>query len=364
LSENNNTNQFVKKLAEREGVSEKKIKEIIIDSFRKSYCQGENVEADLHFEFDTGLLVYRTYKIVEKVNHSGKEIEENNELLKENKVKDKTLFLPLDIKNLSISLNNEIKKQLRKDIVEIQGEKQYKEYKLLQGELVRGSIQNYQDDYYMVNLGKGIGYWEKKEWILPEKPRLGQSFYFLLKEVREKVEKDVPQIIVTRQDDLFLRKLLELEIPEIKEKIIVIRQILRVPGLLSKLVVESKKMGVDPLGTCIGKNAERIRTISRSIYPERLDIAPWLEDKRAMLFNLLSPAKVVSLVERGNDWDIIVPQKKVSLLLEHQGRVLKVIGKYLEKNIHVRILEELEKEKNVIIVWNGNLNFDDYQKLQ
>jgi hypothetical protein len=158
LSENNNTNQFVKKLAEREGVSEKKIKEIIIDSFRKSYCQGENVEADLHFEFDTGLLVYRTYKIVEKVNHPGKEIEENNELLKENKVKDKTLFLPLDIKNLSISLNNEIKKQLRKDIVEIQGEKQYKAYKLLQGELVRGSIQNYQDDYYMVNLGKGIGY--------------------------------------------------------------------------------------------------------------------------------------------------------------------------------------------------------------
>ena len=158
MTENNNTNQFVKKLAEREGVSEKKIKEIIIASFRTSYCQGENVESDLHFEFDTGLLVYRTYKIVEKVNHSGKEIEENNELLKENKVKDKTLFLPLDITDLSISLNNEIRKQLRKDIREIQGEKQYEFYKSYQGKLVRGNIQDFQENYYIVNLGKGIGH--------------------------------------------------------------------------------------------------------------------------------------------------------------------------------------------------------------
>lgn len=229
---------------------------------------------------------------------------------------------------------------------------------------MRGSIQNYQDNYYVVNLGKGIGHWEKKEWILPEKPRLGQSFCFLIKEVREKVEKDVPQIIVTRQDVLFLRRLLESEVPEIKKGIISIREILRVPGLISKLIVESKERGVDPLGTCIGQGAERIRTISRLIYPERLDIATWSEDKRVMLFNLLSPSKVVSLIERGNDWDIVVPQKKISLLLEHQGQVLKEIEKFLGIKIHVKILEDLEQERNTIIVWNGNLNFDEYQKLQ
>jgi transcription termination/antitermination protein NusA len=137
--------------------------------------------------------------------------------------------------------------------------------------------------------------------VLPEKPRLGQNFYFLIREVREKLEKDSPQIVLTRQDDLFLRKLLELEIPEIKEGIIIIRQILRIPGLLSKLVVESKRTGLDPLGTCLGKDAERIRTICRLIYPERLDIVPWSEDKKQLLFNFLSPAKVVSLTERGND---------------------------------------------------------------
>ena len=119
MNENSNTQQFIKQLAEREGVSEEKIKEIIIDSFCKSYCQGENAEAELHFEFDSGLSVYRLYKIVETINDPKKEITEDNKLLKEGQVKDNNLLLPLDTKNLSFSLSHEIKNRLRKDVEEI-----------------------------------------------------------------------------------------------------------------------------------------------------------------------------------------------------------------------------------------------------
>ncbi|MEG7978409.1 MAG: hypothetical protein NY202_00345 [Mollicutes bacterium UO1] len=119
MTENSNTNQFIKQLAEREGVSEEKIKEIIIDSFRKSYCQGENVRAELYFEFDSGLSVYRRYKIVDQVNDREKELTKNNELLKEGQTKDNNFLLPLDIKNLSLSLNQEIKNRLHKDVEEI-----------------------------------------------------------------------------------------------------------------------------------------------------------------------------------------------------------------------------------------------------
>jgi len=71
-----------------------------------------------------------------------------------------------------------------------------------------------------------------------------------------------------------------------------------------------------------------------------------------MLFNLLSPVKIVSLLEKKDSWDIIVPQKKVSLLLENQGKVLKMVNEFLglERKIHVQVLEELEKENNSIIV--------------
>jgi hypothetical protein len=119
LNENSNTQQFIKQLAEREGVSEEKIKEIIIGSFRVSYCQGENTNAELHFEFDSGLSVHRLYKIVETVNEPEKEITKDNKLLKEGQIRNGNLLLPIDIKNFSFSLNQEIKNRLRKEIEEI-----------------------------------------------------------------------------------------------------------------------------------------------------------------------------------------------------------------------------------------------------
>jgi NusA N-terminal domain len=159
LTENSNTtHQLIKKLAEREGVPEEKIEEIIIDSFHNSYCQGENVGADLHFEFDTGLSVYRTYKIVEKVNNPEKEIEKDSKLLKKSKVKDDTFFLPLDIKKFSFSLSSEIRRQLKRDLGGIKEERQCELFKPLERELVRGNIQSYQENYYVVNLGKGFGH--------------------------------------------------------------------------------------------------------------------------------------------------------------------------------------------------------------
>jgi len=159
LTENNNTQQFIKQLAEREGVSEEKIKKIIIDSFRKSYCRGEDVGAELYFEFDSGLSVYRRYKIVEKINDPQREITADNELLKGGQIKNDDFFLPLDVKNLSVSLNQEIKSRLRKDVGEISWERQYKLYKPQQGEVVKGVIKSIQEkEYYVVDLGKGNGY--------------------------------------------------------------------------------------------------------------------------------------------------------------------------------------------------------------
>lgn len=160
MTENNNntTHQLVKKLAEREGVTEETIKKIITESLRRSYCQGENTEADLFFDFANELLVYRTYQIVSEVNNPKKEIAKGDELLKTGQVKDNIFFLPLDIKNLPLDINYEIKKQLHKDIGKIHEERNYKLFKSLQGELVWGSVQDIQENYYVVNLGKGLGY--------------------------------------------------------------------------------------------------------------------------------------------------------------------------------------------------------------
>jgi N utilization substance protein A len=103
-------------------------------------------------------------------------------------------------------------------------------------------------------------------------------------------------------DDLFMRKLLEQEIPQIKKDIIAIHDILRLPGLISKVMVKKgkeaieKRIDIDPAGTCIGKSGEKAKNISSLIYPERIDFADWSEDKRKLLSKLLSPVKPVKLI--------------------------------------------------------------------
>jgi hypothetical protein len=153
-----NIYQFIKSLAEREGVSEDRIKEIIVESFQRSYCKEENSRAELSFEFSDGLSVYRIYQIVEKVSDSEKEITKDNELLKKGKVKDNKLFFPLDVENFSISLSNEIEKQLLGSLEEIGQGRQFKIFKPLQGQIVEGVIKGTQGNYYLIKLKKGIGY--------------------------------------------------------------------------------------------------------------------------------------------------------------------------------------------------------------
>ena len=143
--------------------------------------------------------------------------------------------------------------------------------------------------------------------MLPEVPRLGQRFYFLIKEVREKSEKNLPQIILTRLDELFLRRLLEREIPEIKKDIITIRDILRLPGLASKVIVEKgpeaikKGLKIDPAGTCIGEGGERAKSVSRLVCPELVYIVPWFEDKAKLLSKLLLPVRLIRINQQGDN---------------------------------------------------------------
>lgn len=356
MTENNNTQQFIEQLANSKGVSEEKIKEIIIDSFCTSYCKGENTGAELHFKFNSGLSVYRRYKIVETIKEPEKEITKDNKLIKEGKIEDDNFLLPIDIKNLPPSLDQEFKNHLLKGVEKISWVRQYKLYKPQQGEIIKGIIKSTQEEnYYSVDLGQGTGHWKKSEWKLRDEPRLGQHFWLLIKEVREMPTEDTPQIILTRFDDLFMRKLLEKEIPQIKRGIIVVHDILRLPGLISKIMVEKgkavfeKRIDIDPAGTCIGKGGEMARSISGLIYPERIDFADWSEDKKKLLPKLLSPVKLVKLIIKNEkEWEIIVHHQKAALLLQHEGKILKKISDYLGVKIHVKILEEMEKEDKVL----------------
>ncbi|WNE41157.1 MAG: Transcription termination/antitermination protein NusA [Mycoplasmataceae bacterium] len=199
----------------------------------------------------------------------------------------------------------------------------------------------------------GNGYWEKSEWKKSRREaRLGQHLYFLIKEVKEKSENKTPQIILTRSEDLFIQRVLEQEIPQLKMGIIAIRDILRIPGLISKVIVEKGKIAIerniniDPTGTCIGEKGAKIKVVSELVKPERIDIATWTQDKKKMLLNLISPVDPIKLIiKKEKEWEIIIPKEKTSLLLQHGGEMMKKISDYLDVKIHLKTLEEMEGDE-------------------
>jgi hypothetical protein len=157
---NNNTIELIKKLAEREGMNYTEAKETIKNSFVKTYCQGENSESELHFNFDPEFEVYRVYKIVDEVKDSQKEISKNNSVIKNGEIKGDKFFLPLNTNNFEIPTTkiNELKKQVKKDFEKKTSERRIEDYNEIfeNKELVEGFIRNSQEDYYLVELSNNV----------------------------------------------------------------------------------------------------------------------------------------------------------------------------------------------------------------
>ncbi len=293
-----NTYELVSQLAKREGIEPARVIEIITQSFKDAYG-GQEKDKSVEICFNTAkesFTAYKAYEVVQEVNNPDNEVASNDERLNNGiKVVNDRAFLPIDLKNLPKFIAYRIRKNIEKFIQEIRKEKQYYNFLPLRGEIVTGHIQSIQENFCIINLGKGLGYWDKKEWNFEDKNYLGKNMRFLLVEVQEKA--DLRQLVLSRRGESFLRKLFELEIPEIKEGIIEIRKVLRTPGLASKVIVGSENPRIDPVGACIGKQGARIKSIIKEVRRERIDLVAWNENKRKLLFNLISPVEVISIVE-------------------------------------------------------------------
>jgi len=149
-------------------------------------------------------------------------------------------------------------------------------------------------------------------------------------------------IILTRREERFLHKLLEIEIPEIAQKKVIIQTILRLPGKISKIIVRSLEPLPNLLGTCIGQKGEKIQNIVQEMGSERIELVEWQEDKDKMLIKLLSPLKEkdISIYQLPNHKSkiVVVPTQKKSLILSFKGQLLRLIENYLNLPVKIQIL--------------------------
>ena len=166
----------------------------------------------------------------------------------------------------------------------------YEEFAGREGDVVTGIVQQSERRYTLLDLGKVEALLPQAEQVPSEPYRNGERLKGYITEVRKGSKG--PQIVVSRTHPGLLKKLFELEVPEIAEGIVEIRAVAREPGHRSKIAVSSNEPAVDPVGACVGPKGSRVRNVVTELRGEKIDVVPWSADPATFVANALQPAKV------------------------------------------------------------------------
>jgi N utilization substance protein A len=219
---------------------------------------------------------------------------------------------------------------------EAEREMVYEEFSNREGDIVSGLVQRVDARHVIVDLGKTEGILPPTEQVRAEHYRPGQRMKFYLVEVHR--SNRGPQLILSRTHRNLLKRLFELEVPEIYKGVVEIRSIAREPGYRSKVAVAAQQDGVDPVGSCVGLRGIRIQNIVNELDGERIDVVQWDPDPARFVANALSPAQVasVSTSEEDNTASVVVPDRQLSLAIGKEGQNARLAAKLTGWRIDIR----------------------------
>ena len=230
----------------------------------------------------------------------------------------------------------------------------FTEFNERKGEIVSGIIQKADGNIVVVDLGKLEGVMPLKEQIPTEKYHVNQKIRAVVVSV-EKGLKGSPQVIISRSSPEFVRKLFELEIPEIYEGLIEIKSVSRDAGSRCKVAVYSQNENIDPVGSCVGQKGIRIQNIINELNGEKIDVIEWDQDPMLYISAALLPAQVlaVDIKEQEKFAQVIVPDDQLSLAIGKAGQNARLAAKLTSWKIDIKsesqfrkILEEAAKAEN------------------
>lgn len=218
-----------------------------------------------------------------------------------------------------------LRQTLQSKILELQKEAIYNKFKDLEGELVTGEVyQTWSRETLLLDD-------EKNELLLPKNQAIPGDFFRKGETIRAVIanvdnNNNNPKITVSRTNENFLRRLFELEVPEIHDGLINIRAVARIPGERAKIAVESYDDRIDPVGACVGVKGSRIHGIVRELRNENIDVIPFTSNPSLFIQRALSPAKVSSirLDEESKKAEVFLKPDQVSLAIGKQGLNIKL----------------------------------------
>ena len=244
------------------------------------------------------------------------------------------------------------KQTLNQKIREIEKDLVYNEYTELLGEIVVGDIYQIRKSDILINHNKNELFLPRQEQKPFERYKKGETIRAIVKEVKK--TNSGPVIIVSRADDMFLRRLFEIEIPEIYDGIIEIKAIAREPGERAKVAVESQDNRIDAVGACVGMKGVRIHAIVRELNNENIDVINYTDDTELFIQRALAPAKLKNIEIDGDEMKAVVSadSDQVSKIVGRNGvnirLAIKLTGYEIEVLREERPFEEYEEDIELI----------------
>ena len=331
------------------------IEAALVTAYKRNFdVNSDNVKITLNKE--TGEThVYEELEVVENVEDDKTQIslEDARKLDSKLEIGD-TVHKELMPKNFGRIAAQTAKQVIVQRIREASREVIFSEFNEKKGEIVSGLVQKVDKNIVVLDLGKIEGIMPLKEQIPTETYHVNQKLRACVASV-EKGIKGSTQIIVSRANNDFLRKLFELEIPEIYEGLIEIKSVSRDPGKRCKVAVYSPNENIDPVGSCVGQKGIRIQNIINELNGEKIDVIEWHEDPSTFIAEALLPAKVMAVDVREEEKfaQVIVPDDQLSLAIGKSGQNARLAAKLTNWKIDIKsesqfreLLQKMQEEGN------------------
>lgn len=337
---NEQLEQALDQIADEKGISREEIISMIEASlaaaFRKDYGEkNQNVVV----EFDPENLATKVFdvKIVAEPGPEGEledpqkqiALEDAQELKKGAKIGDeiRTEITPTTGTNYGRIAAQTAKQVIIQKLREAERNVQFSDFKAKERTLQNGVVQRIEGDAILIDMGKATGVLFPSEQIRGEKYAVGQRMKVLVLHVEPATKG--PKITLSRSHPDMVRKLFELEVPEIFSGSVEIKAVAREAGSRSKIAVMSNQDGIDPIGSCVGQKGSRVQTVMAELGGEKIDIIEWSEDPVKLIANSLSPAKIlnVQLDEEAKEAKVGVMEDQLSLAIGKAGQNVRLAAR-------------------------------------
>ncbi|MYD36980.1 MAG: transcription termination/antitermination protein NusA [Dehalococcoidia bacterium] len=320
----------------------------IEDAVRSAYKRDGTETDDIEVQIlpTTGEIIVTLNKaVVETVNQPAEEITlEDARLIKPGAQIGDVISVEESPEDAGRIAAQTAKQVVMQRLREAERDQVYDEYAGRINELMTGVVQKVEQGQVIVGLGRTEATLLHTEQVPSEQYYPRQRIRVLIQEVEKGIRG--PRILVSRAHRDLIRRLFELEVPEIMSGTVVIRNVAREPGYRSKVAVEARQEGVDPVGSCVGLRGVRIQNIVNELHGEKIDVIPWNEDPSVYIGHALSPAQT-SRVEITGDRSalVVVPEQQLSLAIGREGLNARLAARLTGWRIDIRSTSEVLAEE-------------------